>query len=112
MVVLDLDALAAACHAVGLELVRGQTAHGWRRSFDPVELPPPVCPGYMLGKCDHAIRVRENPRAFEIGLVPLVQGGFGIVWDAWRGGLGLENAAGAGCEKLIAEYARRSKLAA
>jgi hypothetical protein len=112
VVIHDLDALASACRSIGLELVRGQTTYEWRRSSQAAELPPPVCPGYVLGQCEHAVRLIGNPGAFEIGLVPLENGGFGIVWDSWRGGVGLEDVAGPGCSSLIAEYARRSKLAA
>jgi hypothetical protein len=86
----DLDSLAKACERLGLELVRGQTTYKWYgvsvgdyRALDAVKAPD--------GKCEHAIRVKGNPRAYEIGLVKRTDGkaGWQLVWDHWAGGHGL-----------------------
>jgi hypothetical protein len=91
----NLDALAKACARLGLELVRGQKTYKWYgrsvgdyRRADAVAAPD--------GKCEHAIRVKGNPQAYEIGLVKRADGkaGYELVWDHWAGGYGL-------CEKVM-----------
>jgi hypothetical protein len=91
----NLDALANACGRLGLELVRGQKTYKWYgvsvgdyRGKDAVRAPD--------GKCEHAIRVKGNPKAYEIGLVRRTDGkaGYELVWDHWSGGYGL-------CEKVM-----------
>jgi len=97
----DLDSLAKACDRLGLELVKGQTTYKWYgvsvgdyRALDAVKAPD--------GICEHAIRVKGNPRAYEIGLVKRSDGkaGWSLVWDHWAGGHGL-------CEKVM--YSERGK---
>jgi len=100
----DLDSLAKACERLGLELVRGQKTYRWYgesvgdyRAADAVKAPD--------GHCEHAIRVKGNSRAYEIGLVKRSDGkaGYQLVWDHWAGGHGL-------CEKVMyAEKGKRQK---
>lgn len=67
LVIKDLDALAKACGKLGLELVRGQ------KTFR----------AYRSGRCEHAIRVKDSDRAYEIGLVKQADGkGYELKWDA------------------------------
>jgi len=92
----DLDSLEKACERLGLELVRGQKTFKWygqwvgdykgrdaayRQGVDTKD----------YGKCEHAIRVKGNARAYEIGLVARTDGkpGYRLVWDNWAGGHGL-----------------------
>jgi hypothetical protein len=98
----NLDALANACARLGLELVKGQKTYRWYgrsvgayRRADAVAAPD--------GKCEHTIRVKGNPNAYEIGLVKRADGkaGYELVWDHWQGGYGL-------CEKVMyGKYDRR-----
>lgn len=91
----DLDALDLACRRLGLELIRGQKTHKWYGRF--VGDSPGIA-GMMpkdYGKCEHAIRVKDNAQAYEIGLVRRADGkGYEMVWDSWQGGYGLSKATG------------------
>ena len=105
----DLAALRAACAAVGLEFREGQKTHRWygkwvndysganaafRAGISPSD----------YGKCDHAIGVPGNARAYEIGVVRRPNGSYALAWDFFGGGFGLEAVAGAGCSKLVTAY--------
>lgn len=104
----DLDALDAACRRIGtLELVRGQTKYKWwGDSVGDYPLPE----GFTkedLGKCDHAIRVKGNAQAYEVGVVRARNGkqGYVLHWDFYDGGYGLEKEVGENCNKLRQAYA-------
>jgi hypothetical protein len=112
----DLDALAAACEPLGLELVRGQkTYNWWGRSVGDTKLPD----GFQvheLGTCEHAIRIKGtnmNGRVnkyepYEIGIATRRDGkaGYTMLWDTYNGGGGLvEKVGGTGCDKLRQGYA-------
>lgn len=90
----DLDSLAKACERLGLELVTGQKTFKWFGRFVGDSVPPQGINPKDYGKCEHAIRVKGNKQAYEIGLVKRVDGkaGYQLVWDNWQGGYGL-------CEK-------------
>lgn len=102
----DLAALKNACSALGLELVEGQKQYRWfGRSVGDYPLPA----GFTkddLGKCDHAIRIPGNARAYEIGVVARKDGkaGFHLLWDSWLGGYGMQNRVGQGCKTLKQHY--------
>ena len=93
----DLDAVEAACNALGWKLLRGKTTHRWfGRWVGDYPLPEGV-KREELGKCAHAIQV---PGArYEIGLVETPEG-YKPVWDFWKDG-GLSQDAG---DRLAAEY--------
>ena len=107
----DLDALAEAARAVGLELIRGQTTYRWYgRHVGDYPLPA----GYAkkdLGMCEHALRIPDGPdkhaRAYEIGVVRRRDGkpGYALMWDFYSGGFGLEERVGKDCQNLRREYA-------
>lgn len=104
----DLDALAAACKELGLELVRGQTKYRW---YGRVVGGYPLPVGFTandLGKCDHAIRIPNNDRAYEIGIVRSRTGnGFQLLWDFWQGGYGMaEKVGGNDANRLKQIYAK------
>lgn len=119
MRVLDLDALEAACEALGLVLRRGQRTYRWYgrflndwsdraraaalRGHDPS----------TFGHCHHAIEVANDPQAYGIGVVPALDGvGYDLLYDAWKGGYGLEAVAGPGLSRLVDEYAAQVAIRA
>lgn len=100
LVVRDLDSLEKACKRMGCELVRGQKKFKWYGYFVGDSRPPQELAdqGYTsdkYGTCDHAIRVKGNDRAYEIGLIARKDGkGYMLAWDSWCGGHGLCAAVG------------------
>lgn len=103
----DLESLKAACKAMGLEFVDGQTTYKWfGQSVGDYPLPEGFA-AEDLGKCEHAIRIPGNSRAYEIGVTRRRDGkaGYTMLWDFWAGGYGLKNAVGEEGIKLRREYA-------
>lgn len=103
----DLDSLAAACKELGLEMVRGQQTYRWYgRSVGDYPLPQ----GFAeqdLGKCQHAIRIPGDSRAYEIGVTERRDGrpGYTLLWDFFAGGYGMEAKVGSDGDRLKQEYA-------
>jgi hypothetical protein len=111
----DLDALEAACKAVGLEFVRGVQKYKWFGRFVGDSPLPPGVTEEELGKCDHVCRIPGNARAYEIGIARKADGTYVMRYDFWSGGYGLEAVAGKNCGRLAQEYAaqvaiKRAKL--
>ena len=111
----DLTALEQAAKRLGLELVRDQkTYRWWGHSVGDYPLPE----GFGkddLGKCEHAIRIPGDNRAYEVGVVARRDGkpGFTLMWDFYAGGYGLEAKVGEGAKKLIQGYAvEKARIAA
>lgn len=100
----DLDALQAAAPHCRLELVRNQHHYRWFGQFMGDSPLPEGVSVADLGHCDHVLRVQNNSRAYEIGLVEQADGSYEMRYDFFAGGYGLEDAAGAGCEKLLEAY--------
>lgn len=106
--VTDLDACAAACEEVGLELVLNQNSYRWFGQWvnDYSGGVAAVSNGHdpkTFGQCVHAIRVKNGAgHEYEIGLVPRLDGGpgFELLYDNWCGGNGLEAKAGKGLVEL------------
>lgn len=103
----DLDALEAAARELGLELRRGQTTYDWygrKVGNDPM---PEGFTVADLGKCDHAITIPGNERAYEVGVCASRNGepGYTLMWDFWNGGYGLQDKIGQNGQRLIQEYA-------
>ena len=107
----DLDALAEAAEACGMELVRDQQTFKWYgRSVGDYPLPA----GFTaddLGKCSHAVRVKGvGSQTYEIGVVERRDAagnrlpGYSLLYDFWRGGFGLLAAAGKECSYLKQQY--------
>lgn len=100
IIVKDLDSLELACTELGLELMRNQHTYKWYgravgRTADASD-----------GLCEHAIRVKGNDRAYEIGLVRKADGsGYELRWDDYNSGYGLVEKVGAKAGKLIQGYA-------
>lgn len=106
----DLDALAEAAEALGLELVRGQKTHAWYGRFmnDSEEGRRVVAERGLrnLGKCDHALRLKARYSGdYEIGVVAEADGGYSLLYDSWGPGQRLERAAGPQLTALRREYA-------
>jgi hypothetical protein len=87
----DLDALGAAAEQLGCELVRDAKTHLYYSG--------------KRAKCSHAIRVKNNAQAYEIGLVPGENGTWELQADFYNGGRGLATAVGHNAVKLKQEYA-------
>lgn len=102
----DLAALNDACAELGLEFRENQKSYKW---YGQHVGDYPLPEGFKkkdLGKCDHAIGVPDNERAYEIGVVK--RGGNHILlWDFWNGGYGLQNKVGDGCHLLTDKYAEK-----
>lgn len=86
----DLEAFGEACDALGGELRVGQ------KTFK----------SYAGGHCEHAVRLRNNHSAYEIGLTPRVDGeaGWNLAYDNWGPGQQLEQAFGKGLVDLQNNY--------
>ncbi len=97
----DLDALEAACPLLGLEFMRGQQDI---RAFMEGEYRG------EHGQCLHAIRIRGNADAYEIGVVKNENGSYRLVFDNFCGGRGLMAAVGDDCNKLSQEYAAQVSI--
>lgn len=107
----DLEALAIACEALGLELQLGKTTYAWWNSHVGDYPIPEGMTVADLGKCQHAIKVKgttpqNGPQGpWEIGLVADGDG-FRPVFDFFgSAGARLTDKAGVGLSKLKVEYA-------
>ena len=101
----DLDALKAVCAALGLEFRENQKTYRWYGQHVG-DYPVPF--GFAkanLGKCDHAIAVKGNRNAYEVGLVKRGDA-FIPLWDFWQGGYGLREKIGEDGSTLISAYTR------
>lgn len=112
MEIKDLDALQAAADELGLELVRDQKTWKWfgtwvndyhgadaayKNGINPKD----------YGKCDHALRVKGNPSAYEIGVYQQPDGSFKLAWDFYGGaGKAVQNCVGRKGEHLKQGYAK------
>lgn len=101
----DLDSLKEACEELGLVFYENKKTYKWYgRSVGDYPLPEGMTVD-DLGKCDHAIGLKNNKEAYEIGLVK--RGDEYIpVWDFWSGGFGLEKAVGKDCINLTDSYSK------
>lgn len=88
----DLSMLEAACRRCGLEFRRGQVKFKWWGRDK---------------RCEHAIGVPGDERAYEIGIVRKEDGrdGYQFLYDDHAGGHGLMALCGKGCSRLKQAYA-------
>jgi hypothetical protein len=96
LLIRDLAALGRAATRLGLELVMGQTNYRW---YGTVVGDHPLPTGFTsqdIGKSEHAIRIPNQPDAYEIGIVTRRDGlpGYALHWDFWNGGYGLTDRIG------------------
>lgn len=102
----DLDALESACNELGLELIRDQkTYKWWGHHVGDYPLPEGFSKSDM-GKCDHAVRVKGNSEAYEVGIVKRRDGrpGYTMLFDFFAGGKGLMAKIGDKAERFTQEY--------
>jgi hypothetical protein len=101
----NLLALKMAAEAIGLEFRENQHHYKWwGRHVGDYALPE----GFKaanLGKCEHAIGIPNNNKAYEVGVCKDPSGnGYVLLWDFYGGGLGLEAAVGKDGYRLTQEY--------
>ena len=102
----DLEALKAACKTLELEFVEGQQTFRWfGRHVGDYPLPEGFTAEDM-GKCEHALRIKGNTQAYEVGVVKRRDGkpGYTLMYDFWGGGYGLEEAIGKQAGRLRQQY--------
>ncbi len=102
----DLSSLKEAAKAMGLEFTDKKTYRWWGHSVGDYPLPE----GFTeadLGKCDYALSIPGNGRAYEVGVVKRRDGkpGYQLLWDFYAGGYGLEKAIGKDGGLLKQSYA-------
>jgi hypothetical protein len=104
----NLKALKKACEALGLIFKENQKKYKWYGTHVGDYPLPEGFKKEDLGKCEHAIGVKGNNSAYEIGLCKNRNGkdGYTMLWDFWAGGQGLEACVGKDCNKLIHEYTK------
>lgn len=109
----DLDALKKAAPFLGMELVQQPTYKWYGTHVGDYPLPEGFT-AQDLGKCEYALRVVGNPRAYEVGVVRRKDGkpGYQLLQDFWQGGYGLEQAIGKDGLKLKDEYGAQVALKA
>lgn len=87
----NLEALKKACDAIGLQFVENKTQHKYFAG--------------SMAKCDHVIRLKDNPNAYEIGVIKNSDGTYKLNWDVFSGGKGMVDAVGGkNAEKLLQHY--------
>lgn len=103
----DLPALRQACKRLGLEFMEGQQTYKWCGHHVGDFKLPTGWKANELGKCEHALRVKDNSRAYEIGVCKRRDGkpGYTLLWDFWAGGHGLQKVVGNDCNALRQLYA-------
>lgn len=105
----DLDCLRQAAEDLGLEFREGQqTFKWWGHSVGDYPIPTGFSEADM-GKCDHALAVKDNTKAYEVGVVRRRDGrpGYHLMWDFFAGGNGLQAKVGANCCKLTQKYSEK-----
>jgi len=107
LLIRDLDALRRAGERLGLEFIPQQTTYRWY-GHSVGDYPLPI--GFTkeeMGHCEHALRIPNNNKAYEIGIVTRRDGqpGYALHWDFWNGGYGLTDKIGKEGELLRQAYA-------
>ncbi|MEK6833176.1 MAG: hypothetical protein AABY32_03945 [Nanoarchaeota archaeon] len=104
----DLESLQKACEEIGLDFMEGQKTFKWfGRHIGDYAIPKLFTKGDM-GKCDHALRVKGNSHAYEIGVCSRRDGksGYIFMYDFWGGGYGLEKVVGKKLKILTNAYTK------
>lgn len=97
----------AACARLGLEFRENQQTYRWYGTHVGDYPLPAGFKAADLGRCQHAIGVKDNAVAYEIGVCARRDGkpGYTLLWDFYCGGHGLEAVVGKDCVNLRREYA-------
>jgi len=100
--VLDKELLIKAAVKCGLEVVE-RSSYKW---FGTHVGDYPIPEGFTkedLGKCDFALSIPGNDKAYEIGVVKR-NGEYKLLWDFWQGGYGLQKQIGDNGDNLAQAY--------
>ena len=84
----NLNAMFRAAKACGLEVRNKQTYNWYGRHVGDYKMPE----GFradQLGKCDYALGVPGNSRAYEAGIYRKSADEYGLIFDFWDNGKGL-----------------------
>lgn len=102
----DLDCLAKAAEHIGMELRLNQTHYHWFGKFMGDYALPEGFDVSEMGKCLHAISIKGNSQAYEVGVVQSKTnpGEYQLIYDFWSGGHGLEAVVGKDCDNLLQRY--------
>lgn len=106
----SLKALKMACINLGLEFVEGQRTYKWYGKWvndyhgNDAAYKHGIKPE-DYGKCDHAIRIPGDTKAYEIGVIRQPNGSYTIVYDFWGPGRALKSYIGEDGNRLKQEYA-------
>lgn len=68
----DLDCLEKAAESLGMEMVRNQDTFK----------------SYNVWACEHLLRVKGNPHAYEVGIISNKEGSYDLIHDPFMGGHG------------------------
>lgn len=101
----DLEALRVACEALGLELRHGQRTYRWYGRTEGAGHDLPA--GFTeadLGHCDHAIAVKGQSSAYEVGIAKRRDGRPGYVMLADFVDYRLTDKIGQGATRLKQQY--------
>lgn len=102
----SLEALKAAARDCGLVFRQEQRTYRWYGRYMGDSPLPEGFSAADLGRCDHALAVKDDPFAYEVGVVKARDGkGWVLLYDFWAQGHGLEFAIGKNAERLAQRYA-------
>lgn len=82
----DLHALKKACERLEIEFVENQRTYKWYGRLIDKDSIPVGMNEQMLGKCEHAIHVKQSNLGYEVGVVKQ-NDHYIIVADYWDAGL-------------------------
>jgi hypothetical protein len=110
----DLDLLEQAVAAIpALEFRRDQRTFRWFEQFMGDSTPPKGRDPKDYGKCAHAIALKGDRSAYEIGVVPAIDGdGFDLMVDTWGQRKLLAAIGGPSAQRIQQEYKYASALRA
>lgn len=102
----DLEALKKACELLGLEFRENQKTYRWYGHHVGDYPLPQGFTKYDMGHCDHALRIKGQPNAYEVGICKRRDGkpGYLMQFDFYAGGHGLMAAIGPAAVKISNEY--------
>lgn len=103
---MNLETLGQVATRLGLEL-RQQSTYRWYGEYMGDYKLPEGMTRDQLGKCDYALTIPGDKKAYEVGIVSQPDGSYRLLWDFWNGGYGLQDKIGEDGFKLIQGYAEQ-----
>ena len=99
----SLEDIEEAGELLGMEMMWNQTTFNWwGHHVGDYPLPEGFTVADM-GKCTHALRIKGNKQAYEVGVV-VREDKIHLLWDFYAGGRGLMDVIGKDGEKLRMAY--------